>query len=61
MIEVINTLLVLHAKLAFARNRFTLLDEVQEHQWSPIALEEVGEMSCCGGVERVHNADCAVV
>ena len=61
MIEVIDTLLILDAELAFPWNRFALLDQVEEHQGSSISLEEVSKMSCRGGVERIHNADCADV
>ena len=57
MIEVIDTLLILDAELAFPWNRFALLDQVEEHQGSSISLEEVSKMSCCRSIKWIHNTD----
>ena len=55
LIEVVYALRILVKKLRLARLGLSLLDQIQDHDRSAVALEQVVEMSSSGNIERVHD------
>jgi hypothetical protein len=57
LVQVFYAVCVFIQQLALARYRLPSLDEIEKDNWSPIALEEVIEVTRGRCEERINNAD----